>query len=284
MVSALFGISTALCWGVADFIGGSSSRRAGAYWMTLGMIACGLLLLLPIAIFQQEAQITWSRWLICMLAGGADALGILLLYQAMTSGRISLAAPVSALATAALPIFFSMLTLGIPDLKIVTGLLLALAAVWLLFQRAESSSDKPVRFADLCLPLLSGTFLGLFLILMHTGSSDGLLWPTIAVRCGSIAILLPLPLIFRSKIQKPVELPWRLIALSALLDIGGIFFFILAGQTGRLDVAAVLSALYPGATVFMAWLLLKEKLSRPQFAGIMVALIAILLLTGQYRP
>ena len=60
---------------------------------------------------------------------------------------------------------------------------------------------------------------------------------------------------------------------------GGNGCFILAGQTGRIDVAAVLSSLYPGATVFMAWLLLKETISRIQLAGIMTALGAIALLT-----
>lgn len=281
MISVVFGISTALCWGIADFIGGSASRRVGAYGMTIGTVACGLLLLLPMVIIRQEIPIAWSGWLICMLAGVVDAVGILLLYLSMTSGRISLAAPVSALTTAALPVVFGMLTMGVPQVRIVAGLALALAAVWLLFQSAESAATAPLRFSDLRLPLLSGTCLGLFLILMHTGSTTGLLWPMIAVRCGGVVGLILLAVAFKSRIQMTAELPWRLIALNALLDVGGNGCYILAGQTGRMDVAAVLSSLYPGATVFMAWLLLKEKLSRLQFAGVLVALVAILLLTCQ---
>jgi len=282
MLSVFFGISTALCWGVADFIGGSTSRRVGAYGMTIGTVACGLLLLLPVALLRQEVPIAWSGWFICMLAGAIDAIGILLLYLSMTSGRISLAAPVSALTTAALPVVFGMFTLGVPHMKIVAGLVLALAAVWLVFQSAETAAAAaPLRFADLRLPLLSGTCLGLFLILMHTGSAEGLLWPMIAVRCGGVATLLLLSVAFRSRVHGPAALPWLLIALNALLDVGGNGCYILAGQTGRMDVAAVLSSLYPGATVFMAWLLLKERLSRLQFAGVVVALVAILLLTSQ---
>jgi drug/metabolite transporter (DMT)-like permease len=48
-----------------------------------------------------------------------------------------------------------------------------------------------------------------------------------------------------------------------------------------MDVAAVLSALYPGGTVFLAWIFLKEKTNRLQLVGILAALVAIVLMTIQ---
>jgi uncharacterized membrane protein len=278
ILSVLFGLSTALCWGTADYIGGTASRRVGAYGMTLGTISGGLLLLLPIALLLHEAPIDSSSWLWSMLAGAFDAVGILLLYLAMTSGRLSLVAPVSALTTATLPVVFGMMTQGIPAANVIIGLFLALAAVWLVSQSAEPVEQGRLRLADLRLPLLSGSCLGIFLILMHTGSSEALLWPMVAVRCGGVATLL---LCFRAFKVAPTGgggLPWSLLALNALLDVGGNGFYILAAQAGRMDVAAVLSALYPGTTVFLAWLLLKEKIGRQQFAGLFVALGAIVLL------
>jgi drug/metabolite transporter (DMT)-like permease len=57
--------------------------------------------------------------------------------------------------------------------------------------------------------------------------------------------------------------------------------FIAATRHGRLDVSAVLSALYPASTVILARMLLKEKISRTQAVGIVGALIAVMLISAR---
>jgi uncharacterized membrane protein len=55
--------------------------------------------------------------------------------------------------------------------------------------------------------------------------------------------------------------------------------YFLAAQAGQLTVAAVLSSLYPAITVLLAVALLRERTSRLQHCGLLLAAAAITLIT-----
>ena len=53
----------------------------------------------------------------------------------------------------------------------------------------------------------------------------------------------------------------------------------LASQLGRLDVAAVISSMYPAGTILLAGIILREQPTRRQVAGIGLALAAVAMLS-----
>jgi len=148
-----------------------------------------------------------------------------------------------------------------------------LAAVWLIAQNENAG----MRLKDLGLPLLAGVGFGGFFIAIDRTSGVAVLWPLVATRCASSTLLLLIALTQRFRI-KPEHGQLGLIALSGLLDTGGNLFYALAARAGRLDVASVLGSLYPASTVWLAWLVLKERLTPRQWLGVAAALAAIVLI------
>lgn len=215
-----------------------------------------------------------------MTAGVVGTIGLMILYHAMTRGLMSVATPVSALLAAAIPVLIGAFREGLPDAATFIGFGFALFAVWMISQSAGGVTDILAHLSDLKLPLLAGIGFGLYFILMHEATSTGAtVWPMVASRSGGTVLIVLYMLFTHTSWKVEDKSAWSVITLNGILDVGGNIFFILAGQAGRLDVAAVLSSLFPGATVVLAWIFLKERLSRNQWIGIGCALTAIVLMT-----
>jgi drug/metabolite transporter (DMT)-like permease len=278
MLSIIYGLSSALVWGAADFTGGIASRRADPYRTVVLSETVGLVLLLAAALLTGAPMASWSELAWSAAAGALGCSGLVMLYKSFADGKMSVAAPVSALMSAALPILAGSFLEGLPGWLKFAGFGLALLAIWLISKDHNAAMPARLRLADLRLPLLSGFFFGIYFILMDRGTQSTVLWPMITSRAAGAVTIAAYVLTLRGPLLPPRRV-WPLISLNALLDIGGNLLYILAARSGRMDVAAVLGSLYPGSTVLLAWLLLKEKITRPQMAGILAALAAIALMT-----
>ncbi len=270
----LLGLLSALTWGAGDFNGGLAVKRSNPYGVIVVAHSLSLILLLLAAWMLGEPLPPLSDWLWGGASGFFGGIGLMLLYRALAEGRMSVAALVSAVVAAALPVLVGLLQDGYPGAWAVGGFALALAAGWLV----SGGEGLAVRFDDLRQPVFAGLTFGAFFIFLQRASRTALLWPLVAVRIVSVSSMLGYALLTRQNWLPKREslLP---VVLSSLLDTLGNAFYALSARLGRLDVAAVLGALYPGATVVLAWTILKERISRWQAVGILLALLAIVLLT-----
>lgn len=273
MIPALFGLAAALTWGAGDFSGGLAAKRTNPYGVVIVAHLASLLLLLAATLVIREEVPPLESWLWGGAAGLGGGFGLLLLYRALAGGQMSVAAPVSALVAASLPVILTALTEGLPKPLVLVGFGLALAAIWLV-----SGGGGHFRLADLRLPVLAGLAFGFFFYCLHQASTTAVLYPIIAVRLVSIPSLLIYALLTKQAFR-PTRSSLLPILMSGLLDTLGNAAYALAAQFGRLDVAAVLSSLYPGSTVLLAWLWLQEPVSKTQLVGLAAALGAIALIT-----
>jgi drug/metabolite transporter (DMT)-like permease len=115
------------------------------------------------------------------------------------------------------------------------------------------------------------------LVLLKMASNGGVLWSLTWTRIAGVSALLIALAVMRPK--APVKAYLAIGILAGVLDTVGNLFYILAAQAGRLDIAALVSSLYPAGTIVLAAILLRERPSRRQMAGIGLALAAVAMLS-----
>jgi drug/metabolite transporter (DMT)-like permease len=276
VATVIFGLAASLSWGSGDFSGGLASRRASVSNVVVADYIVGFLLMVTLALLTRETfplpqDILWGA-----LAGIAGVLGLLAFYSALASGKMGIAAPLSAVLTAGLPALFSAFTLGIPAPLQLVGFALALLAIGLI---ARPDGVKGSAWG-IGLALLAGVGFGVFFILISRINPASTFWPIAVARLTSVILLLVIMRLRRQPVQ-PFKGVALLVTIAGILDSVGNAFFVLSAHSGRLDVAAVLSSLYPAATVLLAAILLRERVQRVQGVGVLLALVAIPLISAQ---
>jgi drug/metabolite transporter (DMT)-like permease len=270
----VFGLSAAVCWGAGDFCGGVATKVTQVYRVIISSQLISLILLVILAIATQEPGLPFDQLLLASAAGIVGAIGMIALYRALAVGQMGVAAPVSAVVAAGVPVIVGSFIEGPPSVLQLIGFGLAFVAVWFISRTGHST----IRWHDLGLPIIAGLGFGTFYVMIGTVGQTAVWWPLVAARIGSLTALFAVTLANRQ--PRLVERhSLRLIILIGVFEVGGNATYILARQAGRLDVAAVLASLYPAVTVWLAWFFLKERMYRLQSIGVLAALAAIVLIS-----
>ena len=205
-----------------------------------------------------------------VLAGGiSGGASLAIFYQALSSGRMGVTAPVAAVLGAAIPTFFSMFTEGPPGAIRITGFVCAAAGLWLITRSEDGSPPQGIGLA-----VLAGIgFAGFYLCVRQAGDSSAI-WIASLTRIGGLAAT-GLVVLSQGNFSDITSagIGWGM--LTGCIDSIGTILFVRASQSGRLDEAVVLSSLYPAMTVLLARLFLKEHFTRWKFVGLLVALAAV---------
>ena len=274
-LGVVLALASAFVWGSGDFCGGRAATRHDPF-QVLGLSAVsGITMLLVIAVAASEAfQLDRSMWWACA-AGVGGACGVVALYSGLAIGSAATVAPAAAVMAAALPVLFGVATEGMPRAIQLAGFALALVGIVLV---ARAATDAPASRAGIRLGLLAGVGFGAFLILIAQVRESAVFVPLAVARAVMLATAVGA---MRARGTSPPGLMSNPMALLAgVLDAGGNVLYLMAQQHVRLDIAAVLSSLYPVATVLLARVLLAEPVTRMQWLGACVCLAAVVLIAA----
>lgn len=270
----ILALVSAMFFGVADFLGGVATRRLAAWTVATWTQILGLpvLLLGLVAVESPDVSGTDLAW--GAAAGALGLVGLALLYATLAAGVMSVVAPIIGAGAAFVPVVFAVATGESISPIQWAGIVLALVAVSLLAREPGGGRlDRRLLLQAIATAVAFGTFF----IMMGQTSQDSGVWPLAAARMVSIPIGVAFVVLGTARPRIPKG-SWLLVGASGIVDMAANVAILLAVQRGPIGVNAVLSSLYPVFTVAAAILFLRERPSRTQSAGIVVAALAILAL------
>lgn len=274
-MAILLALLAALSYGGSDFAAGLASRRIGAGAVAAGVQALSLLTVAVALVLYRGAGPTWHAIGWGAASGIGNALGTLALYRGFAIGRMSVVATLSAVLTAAAPVIVGV-ALGEPlSNAAVIGIVIAIPSIALVSWQGGGTGAR----AGVVEGAASGIgFALLFIALDQAGTGSGA-WPLIAGQATALLLLLPIAL-------RTNQLATAYRSAATLVVLGGVMggvsnlLFLAATGYGSLAVVAVLTSLYPVATILLARFVLNERWTRLQAVGLICAGIAVALISS----
>jgi len=293
-MSILLGLVAAVAYGSSDFLAGLISRRV--HFAMVALIGnAAALTVTAIAVPLSGPPNPSSQALMWGAAAGlGGGFGTLTLYRGLGRGRMGVVAPLSGLGAAVLPVVVGVALGDRPPVPAWVGVGLALPAIWLV---STSNVARPTAVdgpaagpgagtstfaAGVVDGLLAGLGFALLFIGLNLAGDGSGLWPVAAAQ-GSSVVLLGVVLVGTIRRlggrRPPIRDLGGSIAVGALGAVAAVAYF-WSTQAGLLSIVAVLTSLYPAATVVLAAVVLHEGITRRQgfgliLAGVSVALIVV---------
>nr|WP_156618300.1 MULTISPECIES: EamA family transporter [Mycobacteriaceae] len=276
----MLALASAVGYGVSDFVGGVAARRVAALRIVVVSYPIAMVLLAALAVLIggdiSTPAVVWGA-----LSGIAQGLGVWWFYAALGSGPISVVSPLTAVLVAGLPVGVGLALGERPGLIAAVGVAVALAAVVLVSREATDEDVRPHRFtkAVAWLTVGAGIGFGLNFVLIAQAPVEANLWPLVFARVAATVLVFGIAIASR-QLRPPSGVPLRLAVLAGLLDTGANVAMLLALQASLLSLAGVLMSLYPAATVLLAIVVLRERVTRWQASGMVLALVAVAMIAG----
>jgi drug/metabolite transporter (DMT)-like permease len=119
----------------------------------------------------------------------------------------------------------------------------------------------------------------LFVALDQAGTRAGA-WPLLPGQIISLLFVVPFAYQGLRRVRRPSRTTAAQTLATGVLSGSANLLFLAATSGGALAIVAVLTSLYPVATVLLARTILSERWTRLQAAGLLTALVAVILVSA----
>lgn len=276
------GLLAALCWGVGDFAITALARRVGTPRTLLTIQTFSLLGWIGLlAVFPHSPEAPTRIWLLALVAGLFHVAGLVTTYRAFEIGTLSFVSPIAssfAIVTALLYVVSG----GAPAPIALAGTCLLVAGVAVVSR--STASGGPVTLRGVPEAIGSALSFGVmfWIVDSYIQKPLGDVWPLILLKVLATLYAAGGVIVARKNAPaEPLTAPKTLLLglAAALLDTGAWVAFLIGSRNENGAIVTAVASLFSAVTVLLAWMFLKERLSKPQWIGVAIVLTGILLVS-----
>jgi drug/metabolite transporter (DMT)-like permease len=239
----------------------------------------GLIAFFPVIVFKAGMPSgPLSAWAAMAAVSVVSCAGVFLLYRAFEIGTLSLVSPIAsgfAVVTAAIALAFGERP---PGLAIGGAALLIFGVVVVSRTRSEGSASVDG------LAEAVGAIVGFGIYFWAVGELTpelGVYWPVAITRVVELVLAL---LVIWLRPPPPagegdLRTAMPFLVAAAVFDTGAILAFNLGVASAYTTTTTALTSLYSTVTILLAWVILRERLARTQWAGVGVVLAGVFLVS-----
>ncbi len=281
----ILALGSAIAYGVSDFTGGVLTKRAHVLNVILlsQLVSCVILIF---ALPFWDGSFSWEALQWGTAVGVAGMAGAALLYRGLAIGRMGVVAPITAVLAAVIPLSFGLAVGERPGWLSLVGVGIGLVAVVLISSSSEPETATGVTDGE---PLLSsggqglvealgaGAGFGLFFILLERAPDGSGIWPLAGTRISMIGVVALLAALTHAPFRPGMGMVPSLVWLG-FINLSADLLYLLATRAGLLSLVAVITSLYPAATVALARGFLGERMVKQQLLGMVFAALSVSLI------
>ncbi|RLV56110.1 DMT family transporter [Aeromicrobium phragmitis] len=270
-MAVVLSLVSALAYGVSDFLGGITAKRATAWQVAVVGQSTAVVLMTIVALIVGGSP-SWHDLVMAAAAGVGSGLGCAFLYRGLAGARMGVVAPISAVGTALLPVIVGVTLGDRPHLLATIGIILAFPAIVLISRTKDADDAHRSGVVD---GILAGLGFGvLFSFLAQVDDAAGMWHFPLMYVVSTLTVLVTAASLRQVWRPTRAALPALVMGPISVLAVVAFYF---GTRHGLLSVVAVISSLYPAATVLLAALLLKERIQPWQAVGLACATAAVTL-------
>ena len=276
-MGVFYGLTAAVCFGLADFFATRAARRVGVLRTLLAVQVVGLLAMaIVVAVVGQPPAAAPAAWAAMLGVGGVNFVGMVLLYRAFAIGTLSLVSPIAS--------GFAVVTAGLalatgerpPGLALAGSALLVFGVGVVSRTRGQGSATLAGVPEAVAVTFCFGLY---YWALGELTPQLGVFWPVLVTRLVQLLLALVAVRWWAAPAPIPLRPNLPLFVAAGLLDTTALIAFNLGVDRAYTTTTTALAALYSVVTVVLAWAILRERLAPGQWAGVAVVLAGVLLVS-----